>query len=183
MAVETGIKLSPKARTFLICSIALAYQVGSAGFELAAYGELFYTRKITAWSTVTATLIALLILPRSAAKVSPQQLGILAVPSIWLVGAMIFGSHSSAVTRPILLVLATASYLFCLPYALYLIVEIVNPDLLNLEGWKPKARLAAVALVFFLLGYGAGLRNDLFLNCSDFEIAGDSPPINCRSSR
>jgi hypothetical protein len=182
MAVETSINLSPQARTFLICSIALAYHVGSAGFELAAYGELFYMRKITAWSTMTATLIALLVLPRAAANVSPWQFGVLAVPSIWLVGIMILGSHSTTITRPVLFMLATASYLVCLPYALYLIVEIVNPDLLNLEGWKPKARLAAVAIFFFLLGYGGGVRNDLFLTCEDFEIAGDTPPMNCRSS-
>jgi hypothetical protein len=29
---------------------------------------------------------------------------------------------------------------------------------------------------------GAGIRNDLFLTCDDFEIAGDTPPTNCRPS-
>lgn len=181
MQIDTHIEMHPKVRTFLICSIALAFPVGSAGFELGAYGELFYTRKITAWSTVTAALLALLVVPRKNVQVSPAQLAILAVPSVWLLMVMVFGSQSGgAVVRPVLFLLATGSYLFCLPFAVYLIVEIINPDLLNLEGWGPKVRLVGVATFFFLAGYAAGIRNDLLLTCHDFEVAGDTPPANCR---
>lgn len=181
MRIETHIELNRTARTFLICAIALAFPFWSAGFELGAYGELFYIRKITAWSTVTAALVALLLIPRKAAPVSPLQLLILAVPSIWLLVAAAIGAQSGGeVLRPVLFVLGTASYLFCLPYAVYLIVQIINPEILSLEGWGPKVRLVALAVVFVAVGFGVGARNDLFMTCQDFEVAGDTPPANCR---
>jgi hypothetical protein len=79
-----------------------------------------------------------------------------------------------------LFVLATLSYLVCLPYALYLVIEIINPQILTLQGWGPKLGLVAAAGFFLTAGYGAGVRNDLFMTCHDFEIAGDTPPSNCR---
>lgn len=181
MRIETHIELHPTARTFLICAIALAFPIWSAGFELGAYGGLFYMRKITAWATVTAALIALLLIPRKGASVSPLQLLILAVPSIWMLTVTVIQTQTGGeILRPVLFVLAMTSYLFCLPYALYLVVEIINPQLLTLEGWGPKVRLVALAVIFLAAGFGVGARNDLFMTCHDFQVAGDSPPANCR---
>jgi hypothetical protein len=96
---------------------------------------------------------------------------------------MVAGSQEGGdITRPVLFVLATLSYLVCLPYALYLVIEIINPQILTLQGWGPKLGLVAAAGFFLAAGYGAGVRNDLFMTCHDFEISGDTPPSNCRSA-
>jgi len=180
MGIPARIDMSPKVRTFLICAIALALPVSGAGFELGAYGQLLYDRKVAAWCTVSGALLALLMIPRRMAPMSLLQLGILAIPSIWLIAVMFAGSHPDEGMRPVLFILTIVSCLFCLPYAIYLIVQIINPELLNLEGWWPKLRLAAIVLVFFLGGFAVGARNDLLLTCEDFEIAGSHPPAECR---
>jgi hypothetical protein len=181
MHFDTRIDLDPTARTFLIAAVALAYPVWGAGFELGAYGELLYTRKVTAWATVTGALLALLLLPRRIAAIAPLQLLILAVPSVWFVVAATLSTQAEGhIVRPFLFLVAAASYLVCLPYALYLVVNIVNPDILRLRGWRPKAGLAAVALSFLAFGYGVGVRNDLFMTCHDFELAGSMSPSGCR---
>ena len=180
MEIGARIEMNPRVRTFLICAIALAFPVSGAGFEMGAYGQLLYDRKIVAWCTVSGALLALLLVPRRMAPASLLQLGVLAVPSIWLLAVMFAGSHPGEVMRPVLLVLTVVSCLFCLPYAVYLIVEIINPDLLNLEGWWPKLRLVAIAVVFFVGGFAIGARNDLLFTCEDFEIAGSHPPAECR---
>jgi len=179
--MEVNIELDPHARTFLVCAIALAYPVGMAGFELGAYGELFYDRKIAAWCTVTGALVALLLLPRRFAPVSRWHYLFLTIPSLWILLATAIGSHSGGeIVRPVLFWLGLLSYLLCLPYAIFLIVEIINPDFLALGGLKPKMRLVLIGLFFFGAGFITGARNDLLLTCDDFEIAGDTPPENCR---
>lgn len=175
------IKLDPRARTFLICAIALAYPMGSAGFELGAFGQLFYVRKLTAWAMVTGALVALTLLPRSMAPVSRWHLVVLAIPSVWLFLATVLRTYTGGtIEHPVLFSFGLLTYLVCLPYAVILVVEIVNPDLLNLEGWQPKAGLVLIAGLFVSLGYLGGARNDLFLSCEEFIIAGDEPPPNCR---
>lgn len=174
------IEINAAARTFLLLSITLAYHMFNAGFELGAYGELFYIHKITAWSLVTGALLALLILPRKVSGIKVWQLFVLLIPSVWVMLASYFGlQNQGTIIRPGLFLLATVSYLFCLPYAIYIVVEIVNPDLLTLKGWKPKIGMIVVALFFLSIGILSGERNYLFMTCNDFEIAGDTPPTNC----
>jgi hypothetical protein len=178
---DAQIRLPPTVKTFLICAIAMAFPLGGAGFELGAYGELFYSRKITAWSTVTAALVALSVIPRRITGVKIWQLCVLAIPSVWAVLAQILGSHTGGqITRPVLFTLATLSYVFCLPYAIYLVVQIINPDLLKISSWKPRMAVIGIGILFVLLGYVGGRNNDWFMTCEKFEIAGDTPPASCR---
>lgn len=173
--------LDSRVRTLLVGAVTLAYPTTMAGFELGAYGELFYDRKITAWCMVTAVLLALLLLPRRFTPASRWHYGVLAVPSIWLLVVSSIGSHTGgAIMRPVLFALSLASYLICMPYAVLLIVSIVSPDFLRFETARPKLTLVGIALFFFASGFLAGARNDVLLTCQNFEIAGETPPANCR---
>ncbi|NCF38361.1 MAG: hypothetical protein GWP56_18635 [Gammaproteobacteria bacterium] len=51
-----NVEIRPQARTFILFALTLAYPMFGAGFELGAYGELIYERKIVIM--VTVTLIA-----------------------------------------------------------------------------------------------------------------------------
>jgi len=83
--------IEPKWRTLVVAAVALAYPVGQTGFELGAYGELFFDNKLSAWITVTATLIVLIIVPRKKRDVLNVQIWILAIPSLWLLGRFAVG--------------------------------------------------------------------------------------------
>jgi hypothetical protein len=175
-----NVEIQPQARTFILFALTLAYPMFGAGFELGAYGELIYERKITAWAVVTAVWLGFGLVPREQTGIRSWQLLTLAIPCLWLLTAGFFSaSGEDPVTRPLLFTLGLVSYLLCFPFAVYLAVKVVNPDLLNLHGWKPKARILAIALLFVVAGYLIGNHNYLFLSCDDFELAGSMLPDNC----
>lgn len=176
-----NVKIQPQARTFILFALTLAYPMFGAGFELGAYGELIYERKITAWAVVTAVWLGFGIVPRAQSGIRIWQLLALAVPCLWLLAVGFFSaSGEDPVTRPLLFMLGLVSYLLCFPFAVYLVVKVVNPDLLNLYGWKPKAGVLMIALLFIFAGYLIGGHNYLFLSCNDFSVAGNMLPNNCK---
>jgi hypothetical protein len=173
--------ISPRIRTFLLAAVAMSAPAGETGFQIGAWGEVFYSRPMGAWAIVTSLFIALLLVPRNKLPVPTAYLLVLLVPSIWIILKMFMFEYTEGqVMHPVLFGLGVVSYVVCLPFAGYLIVQIINPDLLDLRGWRPKLSLVAVLLTLFLIGFTLGRVNYLFVECEDFVLAGDEPPENCR---
>jgi hypothetical protein len=174
--------VAPQIRVLVLASVALAYAAGQVGFELGGYGQIFYERKVAAWVLVTAVLVALLAAPRRHTPVPRRHLFVLAFPSVWLVLTLLRNTEFGGdFLFPVLFALGLVSCLVCLPYAGYLLVLLLQPDLLSLRGRRPWLTLIAIALLFLGAGYGIGRQNHLFFTCADFETAGDEPPANCRA--
>ena len=173
--------LDRRWRTLVVAAVALAFPAGQTGFQLGAHGQIFFDVRFSSWVTVTTTLIVLAVLPRRHLPVPRRNLWLLAVPSLWMLGRFVLGaSRPGEVVHPLLFVLGLASYAFCVPYTIYLIIRIANPDLPELRGARAKLSLAAIAVGFFLAGYGVGTRNDLFLTCEEFRVSGSKLPANCQ---
>ena len=173
--------VDPKIRTFLLTAVAISAPAGETGFQLGAWGEVLYNRPMGAWAVVTGLLLALLLVPRQKLPVPAAYLLVLVVPSAWLILKMfMMESTGGEIMHPVLFLLGVASYLVCLPFAFYLVIKIINPDLLDLKGLRPKLSLLAVLLTMFLIGFGLGRYNNLFVHCEDFILAGDTPPVHCR---
>ena len=174
-------EVEPRVRTFVVTSVALAFPAVEAGFQLGAYGEIFVMRKVASWSLVTAALLALVVVPRKARPVGWWQLLVLAVPSIWLIASWVHAAEwSGEVLRPAIFALGLVSYLVCIPFAAYLLIRLLKPDLLVLSGTRPRLALVGLLLAFIGAGYLIGARNDLFMTCQDFVVAGAEPAANCR---
>lgn len=172
----------PRIRIFAVAAVALAYPATEAGFQIGAYGELFMARKIAAWALVTAVLVALLLLPRRQRPVSGAHLLLLAFPSAWLLLAFVHAAEfSGEVLHPVVFGLGLAGYLICLPFSLYLIAALLNPELAALRSRRARLSLVGLGLFFLAAGYLLGARNDLFMTCQDFEAAGAVLPSNCRA--
>lgn len=172
--------IEPKWRTFLVAAVALAYPVGQTGFELGAYGEVFLDNKLTAWITVTATLIVLAALPKKELPVPRAHLWFLAIPSLWLLARFVIGvSTPGVLVHPVLFVAGALSFALCVPYAIYLIVRMANPGLPDLRETRHRFMLVVIAIIFFVAGYGIGMRNDLFMTCQDLRISGSELPEYC----
>ena len=173
--------IQPGTRTFLLTAVAMAAPAGETGFQIGAWGEVFYSRPMGAWAIVTSLLFALLLVPREKLPIPPKYLFVLLVPSVWILLKMFILEYTGGqIFRPLLFGLGVVTYLLCLPFAAYLIIKIINPDLLDLKGTKPKVSLVAIFLTMFLVGYALGQNNHLFVECEDFVLAGDLPPANCR---
>jgi hypothetical protein len=172
--------IEPKWRTLVVAAVALAYPVGQTGFELGAYGELFFGNKLSAWITVTATLVILVIVPRKKRMGLNVQIWILAIPSLWMLGRLIIGLSSPAdVVHPLIFLGGAVSFALCVPYAIYLIVRIANPGLPDLRDTRLRIILALIAIAFFGAGYGIGLRNELFQTCEELEVHDEALPAHC----
>lgn len=172
--------IDTQARTFLLCALGLAYTTGQAGFEIGVYGELLFERKVSVWITVTAAFFALLVLPKDKLQFQRRHLLVLLIPSLWMIVRMATKTLTDGhILIPPLFALSVVSYIACLPYAVYLIVQVLTPEFLELPGWPPKLRLGAVGIVFFLSGLFVGAHHYWLLSCHDFEIAGSSVPADC----
>ena len=173
-------EIEPRWRTLLVASVALAYPVGQTGFELGAYGELFFGRMLAAWITVTATLIVLIIVPRKKSEHLQTHLWVLAIPSVWILFRLVAGYTSPEMAlHPILFAIGTISFALCVPYALYLIVRIANPGLPELREPRLRVFLAVIAVFFAAAGYGIGLSHEKFLSCQELELYGEALPSRC----
>ena len=172
--------IEPKWRTLVVAAVALAYPVGQTGFELGAYGELFFDNMLSAWITVTATLVVLALVPRKKRVGLNVQIWILAIPSLWMLGRLVIGLTSpSDVIHPLIFIGGAISFALCVPYAIYLIVRIANPDLPDLRDTRLRIVLALIAITFFAAGYGIGLRNELFQTCEELQVHDEDLPAHC----
>lgn len=184
MAMKFIRDIDPSIRTFLLAAVAIAAPAGETGFQIGAWGEIFYSRPMGAWAIVTSLFFAMLLVPRAELPVPRRYLLVLLIPSVWILLKMFMLEYTGGqVFHPLLFGLGAISYLLCLPFAFYLIIKIINPDLLDLQGLRPKLSLAAVLLTMFLIGFTLGRNNFLFVECEDFIVAGDLPPANCQPAQ
>lgn len=62
-------EIDPGVRAFILIVIAIAYPAWDVGFELGAYGRLFFEKIFVAWSISTALFIVLVVIPRDKLRV------------------------------------------------------------------------------------------------------------------
>ena len=173
--------IDPGVRAFILIVIAVAYPAWDLGFELGAYGRLFYEKVFVAWSISTALLVVLLVVPGDKLKVPKFAWFATAIPSVWLVLALaIRAAPDVKFLGHALTTAGFLAYVACFPYVVYMAVSIAYPDLLRLT--QRRAQVALTAIIVGLLGAGviAGKNHSHFLTCEDFEISGHHVPANCR---
>lgn len=177
---DSDTAIDSRVQTFVLCAIGAALAAGPMGFELGVYGQLFFHRIYTSWFLVTAVLISLAVVPAQYLPFPRKRLLFLLIPSVWMCLRLVMPVHSvGEAAAPPLFVLGMISYLFCLPYAAYLIVLLVKPELLGLPGKRPKIALVGILVLFFTVGYTMGSNHARFLTCEDFAISGNQLPANC----
>ena len=135
---------------------------------------------LTAWITVTATMIVLLIVPAKQKQHLRAHTWVLAIPSFWIMFRLVAGySDPSAMVHPVLFAIGAISFGLCVPYALYLVVRIANPGLSDLSEVRLRVILAVIAVFFMVSGYGIGLNLERFQSCEELELHGDGLPAHC----
>ena len=172
--------LDPATRSFILITIAVAFPAWDLGFEIGAYGRLFFEKVFVTWSISTAMLIVLLMLPRKNLRVPRIAWFATAIPSLWLLFALV--AHATPdvpLYTHALTIVGFVTYLACFPYVIYMSISIAYPDLLKLERALPKIGLTSVIVIMLAGGYVVGSNHSLFLTCEDFEISGNHVPEDC----
>ena len=174
-------KIRPEIRTFVLGTIALSTATWNIAFNLGAYRTVFYHNIFTVWVTVTAILMVVLLVPKRDVPVPWWGKLLMLVPTVSIALLSVNpGNSEQEILDGFIISLGLFASLVCLPYAIYVVVNVVNVDLLNLPETRLKIYLVLIVLVVGLIGYWVGANNHLFLTCGDFKIAGNDTPSNCR---
>ena len=164
------------ARAALLITAASATVAFSVGFNLGAFGVVFFDQLLAVWVIATVILVGSIVsdLPPNT---WPRRL-VLLVPSLWIVAAWIDNTYSFDRSERIVFTLTVVVTMFVLPVVAWILVTAINPDFADLSGRKKGLVIAAVGL-FIIIGFAMGARNDMILNCGDFKISGNDLPANC----
>lgn len=165
-------------RASLIIAVATATTAFVIGFNFGAFDVVFFDALLSIWVVATIVLVASFI-----TNLPPRSwLGrlILLTPTLWVILAWISDPAGEDAVSDVLYAFTLVVTLVTLPFIAWVLVSAINPDFLELP--RPN-RLAVIAtlVVFALVGFGMGTRNDLFLNCDDFKLSGSDLPPNCTS--
>ena len=174
-------KIRPEIRTFILGTVGLSTATWNIAFDLGAYRTIFYGRILTAWVTVTAILLVVLLVPERDVPVPRWGKVFMLMPTLSLILMPIstnFGE--SEIIDGLVISIGVFALLICLPYSIFVVANVINADLLNLPETRLKIYLVIIVVVFGLIGYWAGANNHIFFNCGDFEIAGQARPDNCQ---
>lgn len=167
---------SASARAALLITAASATVAFAVGFNLGAFGVVFFDQLLTVWVIATVILVGSIVsdLPPNT---WPRRL-VLLVPSLWIVAAWIDNTYTFDRSERIVFTLTVVVTMFVLPVVAWILITAINPDFADLPGRKKGMVIAAVGL-FIVIGFAMGARNDMILNCGDFKISGNDLPANC----
>jgi len=160
----------------------LLVTVGSAtvafmlGFNVGAFGIIFFDQLLLVWVIATIVLVASIIsdLPPNT---WPRRL-VLLLPTLWLLSAWVDSAQDVARGERIVFFLTLAVTVVALPFVAWILVTAINTDFAELPRGNKLLVIAAVGIAI-VVGFGIGARNDFILTCDDFRISGNDLPANC----
>jgi hypothetical protein len=167
---------TPSDRATLLITAGSATVAFTVGFNLGAYGVVFFDQLLTVWVIATVILFAS-IFSNIPPDTWPRRL-VLLVPSLWLIAAWIDNTYSVTDSDRIIFALTVAVTVFVLPVVAWILITAINTDFADLPGRKKGIVIATVGL-FIIVGFAIGARNDMVLNCGDFKVSGNDLPANC----
>lgn len=164
---------SSVARSFLLITVAGALQSWEVGFEYGAFETVSYRKVFAVFVVCSVVFIGTLVANDESFVTSWPSRVILALPLMFVVADLLFLTDSSAIVT----VFAVA-VLVTLPYALFVVVRIIDTDYFALPRNLQAAAVVTILLIG-IIGLYVGATNDRFLTCEDFERIGDYQPDNC----
>jgi hypothetical protein len=167
---------TPSDRATLLITAGSATVAFSVGFNLGAFGVIFFGQLLAIWVISTVVFVGSLVsdLPPDT---WPRRL-VLLVPTLWIIAAWIDSNYAFNRSERFAFALTVLVTLVVLPIVAWVLVTVVNSDFAELPGTKKGIVIATVGL-FIIIGFAFGARNDMFLDCEDFKISGNDLPANC----
>ena len=177
----TGLEdIDPGVRSIILVTVAMAYPAWSFGFDLGAFGRLFFDKIFVAWSISTALFFVLLFIPKSKLRVPKLAWYATLIPSLWLVLAlMVRATPDVKLLGYALTASGLVAYIACFPYVIYMSVSVAYPDLLKLKKPGPWILIGSIVVGLVAVGYVSGSNHFRFLTCDDFDLSGKFVPHNC----
>ena len=163
-----------------VTAVTLGLLTWPIGFNLGAYGEVFYEDVFRVVVAGTILFVITLISEPYGAPWIWVVRTALAGPMLWLLSAAwVEGSTSAALDRPGFALWLLAILLVSVPITLRLLIDLFMPELAAAPSRRLLWSIVGLVAVVGMVGFMVGRENDRFLTCSDFAVAGSSEPENC----
>ena len=174
--MEDHTAASPSDRATLLVTVGSATVAFMLGFNVGAFGIIFFDQLLLVWVIATIVLVASIIsdLPPNT---WPRRL-VLLLPTLWLLSAWVDSAQDVARGERIVFFLTLAVTVVALPFVAWILVTAINTDFAELPRGNKLLVIAAVGIAI-VVGFGIGARNDFILTCDDFRISGNDLPANC----
>ncbi len=174
--MEDHTAASPSDRATLLVTVASATVAFMLGFNVGAFGIVFFDQLLLVWVIATIVLVASIIsdLPPNT---WPRRL-ILLLPSLWVLAAWVDSAQDVLEGDRIVFFLTLGVTAVALPFVAWILVTAINTDFEELPRSNKLLVIAAVGIAI-VVGFGVGARNDFILTCEDFKISGNDLPANC----
>lgn len=174
--MEDHTAASPSDRATLLVTVASATVAFMLGFNVGAFGVIFFDQLLLVWVIATIVLVASIIsdLPPNT---WPRRL-ILLLPSLWVLAAWVDSAQDVPEGDRIVFFLTLGVTAVALPFVAWILVTAINTDFEELPRSNKLLVIAAVGIAI-VVGFGVGARNDFILTCEDFKISGNDLPANC----
>lgn len=169
---------TPSDRASLLIAVAASSGAFAIGFNLGAFGVVFFDRLLAIWVVASIVLLASFVTDLPPRR-WPGRL-VLAVPSLWMVLALLSDPAGEDAASQLVFAVTLVVTLVTLPFIAWSLLSALKPDVLDLPR-RHRIALAGAVVGFALVGLGIGARNDLLLTCDDFKLSGNDLPANCVS--
>ena len=168
-----------EARTFTIATVGGAAFIWDIAFNLGVYDTIFFEKIFVVWAASLAVFWVSIVLPDEHAPVSWWGRVILILPTVWVILALITEPTDITTTNGVMLWIGLGIYVACLPYTLYVITTITNPEFFAFKSPRLGVALALILLLISITSFLVGRNNHLFLTCEDFKVSGNDIPPTC----
>jgi len=182
-------KPATDARSFILAAVTLCVTAWEISFNLGVYDEIFFEKFHLLWVVATTIFLASFALPKEERVIGLRGRLILLLPSTYFIASYLmvaaFARNVIEGESERLLIGLTGLalimiFLLVVPYVLYLVAKIINPDLVTFTRRQAWA-LAGITLLIITAGLIAGESHSLLMTCTDFAVSGNFVPQGCTS--
>lgn len=163
-----------------VASLTLGLLTWPIAFNLGAYGEIFYD---DVFRVVVASSILFVITVINRPYPPPLiwlVAAALLAPLLWLLtSALVVGSTSEALDRPVFVTWLVLILVVSVPLTLRLLADMFTPEISRAGSRRMTLAVIGLVAVVGLTGFVVGRENARFMTCADFAVAGSSEPSNC----
>jgi hypothetical protein len=146
---QEKLRRQQRVRTLIVGAVGVSVPIADIAFNLGAYGAVFYGRIITLWAVTTSVTICLVALGGEQQRVGRTGLALMTIPTLAIADQ--FSSSQLLTETPLLravfVTVFAASMVLAFPYTLYIVVSIIDEDLVDLGELRMKGALVAIGVV------------------------------------
>ncbi|CAN0535939.1 unnamed protein product, partial [Laminaria digitata] len=165
----------------MVTLVSSSLLVFDMAFDVALYGDLSFRVYLHVWAVGLVVVLGALVLPAGTRPITKKGAFVLLLPVLFFPGSVLeTRQHVGGLTvlEALLLLVVALAYLVAIPFTLYTLAKILDPDLVELPSKRMRRGLAAIVLVMAVLGYTLASHHPTWLTCRQFDMDGAGRPSN-----